>query len=185
MSPIRVISGIARGRKLKLVPGSGTRPITDKVKESLFNIIGQDIQGANFLDLFAGTGSVGIEALSRGASFVRFIERDRLPAAVVRQNLEITFLQNGAEIIQMDAFSMISRLPDRQFDYIFIAPPQYHQMWEKTLTMLDNNPEWLIDDGWIIVQIDPKEYKEMGLTNFSEFDQRKYGNTLLVFLDRE
>ena len=74
MSPIRVISGKAKGKKLKMVPGRGTRPVTDRVKESFFNIIRMDLPGSNFLDLFAGTGSVGIEALSQGAAFVRFVD---------------------------------------------------------------------------------------------------------------
>ena len=77
MGGLRVIAGTARGHKLNSVPGDSTRPITDRTKESLFNILGGDIQGATFLDLFAGTGSVGIEALSRGAIFVRFLDKNQ------------------------------------------------------------------------------------------------------------
>ena len=79
---LRVISGSARGRRLKSVPGETTRPITDRVKEALFNILGADVQGSEWLDLFAGTGAVGIEAISRGARFVRFVDRNRNPSGL-------------------------------------------------------------------------------------------------------
>ena len=87
MSTIRVIAGKARGRKLRLVPGDSTRPITDRVKENLFNILGSDIAGSCLLDLFGGTGSVGIEALSRGADWVRFIDLNRNACRTIQQNL--------------------------------------------------------------------------------------------------
>lgn len=185
MSPIRVISGTAKGRKLKMVSGRGTRPITDRVKEALFNIIRMELPGGSMLDTFAGTGSVGIEALSRGAKYVRFVEVSRAAIRVIQENLEITELEEGAEILQMDALTMLSRTPDHQFDYVFIAPPQYKGMWKKTLLALDDMPSWTVDDGWVIVQIDPKEYEEVALSNFSEFDRRKYGRTMLVFYERE
>lgn len=185
MSPIRVIAGKAKGRKLKMVPGKSTRPIADRVKESLFNIIRMELPGSSFLDIFAGTGSVGIEALSQGASFVRFVEINRTAIRIIRENLESVNLEEGAEVLQMDAFGMIERPPDRKFDYFFIAPPQYKGLWKKTLLALDKAPGWLVDDGWVIVQIDPKEYEALELKNFSEFDKRKYGRTLLVFYDRE
>lgn len=184
MSPIRVISGTAKGRKLKMVPGRGTRPITDRVKEALFNIIRMELPGGSVLDIFAGTGSVGIEALSRGAKYVRFVEINRTAVRVIEENLEITELEEGAEILQMDAFSMLGRTPNHKFDYVYIAPPQYKGMWVKTMQALDENPRWTVDDGWVIVQIDPKEYEEVEFSNFSEFDRRKYGRTLLVFYER-
>ena len=184
MSKIRVISGTARGRRLKLVPGDITRPITDRVKESLFNILQQDIANCVFLDLFAGTGSVGIEALSRGAAKVRFVDKNRPAIGTLRKNLEITGLSANAEIFQVDAFSMLRRNPDERFDYIFIAPPQYHDLWSKALELIDAYPNWGVDDGWVIAQIDPIEYKTLELKNFSEFDKRKYGSTLLLFFER-
>ncbi len=184
MTHLRVISGSARGRKLRLVPGNTTRPISDRVKEALFNILRDDIQGCQLLDLFAGTGSVGIEALSRGASFVRFIDRNRSAVKTIFQNLEITGLEKGAEVLFLDAFELISRSPDHVFDYVYIAPPQYIGLWKQALLNLDDSPDWLVEDGWIIVQIDPKEYELLTLRNFSEFDQRTYGNTSLIFYER-
>ena len=105
MSGLRVIAGTARGRRLRSVPGDTTRPITDRVKESLFDILGGDIQSANFLDLFAGTGSVGIEALSRGAAFARFIDKESQAVATVRVNLETTGLKGSADIVKADTFA--------------------------------------------------------------------------------
>lgn len=185
MNRLRIISGSARGRKINMVPGDSTRPISDRVKEALFNIIGGEIAKANFLDLFAGTGSVGIEALSRGAAYTRFIDRHKNAVTTIQQNLDATGLQASAEVVQMDSFSLLAQKPNKTFDYVFIAPPQYKQLWEKALLALDANPRWLVEDGWIIVQIDPKEYKSLPLNAFAEFDQRKYGNTLLIFFERE
>ncbi|MGD8457728.1 MAG: 16S rRNA (guanine(966)-N(2))-methyltransferase RsmD [Anaerolineales bacterium] len=184
MSHLRVISGSAKGSKLKMVPGDITRPIPDRVKEALFNILGEDIPGCYFFDLFAGTGSVGIEALSRGAEFVRFVDRSGTAVKTIKQNLELTHLNENAQIQVIDAFDLLARRPDAEFDYVFVAPPQYHGLWKKTLFSLDSSPDWLVEDGWAIVQIDPKEYNQVTLENFSEFDQRKYGNTVLVFYER-
>ena len=185
MSPMRVIGGKAKGRKLRLVPGLSTRPITDRVKESLFNILRMDIANCKFLDLFAGTGSVGIEALSRGADYVRFIDLNRRAIRTIKENLKAVALEEGSEIFQMDALAMLSRAPDARFDYVYVAPPQYKEIWKKTLQVLDEQPDWLVDDGWVIVQIDPREFDDVELKNFSKFDERRYGNTLLVFYERE
>lgn len=184
MSGLRIITGKARGRRLKAVPGDTTRPITDRVKESLFDILGADLnedQGASLLDLFAGTGAVGIEALSRGARFVRFVDQNRLAVDTIRFNLEHTGLGSGAEVVRMDAFTLIARQPDRSFDYIYIAPPQYKGLWKKALFALEANPGWLSPDAWVIAQIHPVEDEPLELKLLSEFDRRQYGSTLLIF----
>jgi 16S rRNA (guanine966-N2)-methyltransferase len=184
LSTPRIISGKARGHRLKDVPGNITRPITDRVKEALFNILAADIVEASLLDLFAGTGSVGIEALSRGAAFTRFIDVNRAAIETVQANLESTRLKDKAEFRRMDAFSLLNQTPDRVFDYIFIAPPQYKGLWSRALSELDANPGWLDQDGWVIVQIDPVEYQPPSLQHFREIEQRRYGSTLLVFYER-
>lgn len=184
MSTPRVIAGKARGIRLQDVPGDITRPITDMVKGALFNILGTETEQTTWLDLFGGTGSVGIEALSRGASFVRFIDLNHPAINTIRANLEKTKLSENAEVIQSDAFTFLNRRPDRTFDFIFIAPPQYKEMWLQSMQSLDANPGWLQSDTWVIVQIDPIEYQELTLNNLIEFEQRKYGNTLLVFYER-
>src|SRR3990170_2442510 len=103
MAGIRIIGGTAKSRKLKLVPRDSTRPVTDRVKESVFNIIGGGIGGAAFLDLFGGTGSVGIEALSRGAADVVFVDKDKFAVKTMAANLEIAALKNQARVIRGDA----------------------------------------------------------------------------------
>src|SRR5919202_1586835 len=105
---MRVISGSAKGRKL-VSPGSATRPITDRVKENLFNILGASVVDANVLDLFAGAGSVGIEALSRGARHATFVELDREALETIRQNLQLTRLAERAEVVRADAFKFVNR----------------------------------------------------------------------------
>jgi 16S rRNA G966 N2-methylase RsmD len=139
---IRVIAGSAKGRQLKLVPGDGTRPIMDRVKEALFNIIGRKIYDSVWLDLFAGTGSVGIEALSRGAEHALLTDND--PRAIK-------------------------------------TTPQYKRLWVQALTALDKNPAWLHADGQAIVQIDPTEDTAVALDHLTLEDQRRYGNTALLF----
>lgn len=182
---LRVIAGKAKGRKLKAVPGDTTRPITDRTKEALFNILATDVVDANWWDLFGGTGAVGIEALSRGAAFVRFSDLNRAPIETIKFNVEHCGFKSQAEIRRADAFSFLSAAPDKRFEYIYIAPPQYQDMWQKALELVDENVGWLSDDGWAIAQIDPKEYQELSLENLEEFDQRKYGTTLLVFYQRK
>ncbi len=147
---LRVISGTAKGRRLKDVPGDTTRPVTDMVKQALFNILAGDVAESTWWDMFAGTGAIGIEALSRGAAFVRFIDLAREAVETVQRNLQTTGLTERAEVRRGDAFSSLSGAPDRQFDYVYIAPPQYKELWSKALLNLDANPGWLADGGWAI-----------------------------------
>lgn len=129
---MRVITGIARGRKLKELPGLETRPTTDKVKESVFNIVQFDIEGRQVLDLFAGTGQMGIEALSRGAAFCTFVDLRKEAAAVVRENLAHTKLADNAKVIQGDFMAFLTGCRER-FDLVFLDPPYGTGMLEKAL----------------------------------------------------
>jgi 16S rRNA (guanine966-N2)-methyltransferase len=182
LSSPRIIAGSARGIRLKSVPGNITRPITDRVKEALFNIIGADISEATFWDVFAGTGSVGIEALSRGARYTLFTDIHRQAVSVIKVNLQRAKLMEKASVMQTDALKHLNLSPDNDFDYVFIAPPQYKGTWSSALSALDRNVGWLSGDGWVIVQINPIEYEEIELHNLEMFDQRKYGDTQLIFL---
>lgn len=184
MSTPRIISGKARGVRLNDVPGNVTRPITDMVKSALFNILGQDIVDSTMLDLFGGTGSVGIEALSRGAAYVRFIDQNHGAVNTIKTNLEKTRLKDGGEVYLTDAYVYLRQQPDRRFDYIFVAPPQYKGMWQRALEELDKNPVWLAEGGWVVVQIDPVEHEERAFVHFQKFEERKYGNTLLIFYEQ-
>jgi len=182
---IRVISGSAKGRKLKSVPGDTTRPVMDKVKEALFNILADDVIDSNWWDLFAGTGAIGIEAISRGAVFTRFTDLNRAPIETINDNIEHCGFKNVAEVRRGDAFKMLAAQADKKFEYIYIAPPQYKQMWSQAVKLVDENMEWLADDGTVIAQIDPSEYEELDLEHLVEGEQRKYGSTLLIFYDRK
>jgi len=181
---MRVIAGSAKGIKLASVPGKSTRPITDQVKEALFNIIGYEVVGTTFLDLFGGTGAVGIEALSRGAEHAVFLDNNYQAYKVIQNNLKITNLASYASTFKMDAFSYLRERSPQIYDFIYIAPPQYRSIWEKAMATLDANPGWTGPDSTVIVQIHPKEFKEdLTYTNFEEFDRRFYGDTMLVFYD--
>lgn len=181
----RVIAGSAKGRRLKQVPGDGTRPIMDRAKEALFNIIGRDIYDAYFLDLFAGTGSVGIEALSRGAEFAEFLDLSRQAIIVIHDNLKTTNLAQQARVLRKDAFVHLAENPKDIYDFIYVAPPQYQSLWQKTLLALESNPSWLAEDTRVIVQIDPKEKEELTLKYLVPIDERRYGNTLLWFWETQ
>jgi 16S rRNA (guanine966-N2)-methyltransferase len=180
---LRVIAGKARGRKLKSVPGDTTRPVTDMVKEALFNIIGGDVVNSHWWDLFGGTGAIGIEALSRGAGFVRFTDLNRMPVEIITQNLASTGFANLAEVRREDAFKRLSSSPDHLFDYLYIAPPQYKEMWMQALKSADQHHGWLSGGAWVIAQIHPKEYTDLSLEHLVKIDERKYGSTLLVFFE--
>jgi 16S rRNA (guanine966-N2)-methyltransferase len=177
---VRVIAGSAKGRKLLSVPGDTTRPITDRVKESLFNLLRGYVEGTTWLDLFAGTGAVGIEALSQGAERVVFIDRVRKAIEVLRKNLETTGFTEQAQIVHGDAFQYLKHT-DAAFDYIYVAPPQYQDLWAKTLTLLNEKPQLLAEDGRIIVQIHPKEFHPLSTPNLTMTAERRYGSTLLLF----
>lgn len=181
---LRIIAGTARGRKLKQVPGEGTRPIMDRVKEALFNILGSEIPDADVLDLFAGTGSVGIEALSRGAAYAEFVESSSAAAEVIRDNLESVNLDETAQVVRADVFAYLRARPQQGFDYVHVAPPQYEGLWRRAVEALEANPDWVNPDGVVCAQIDPTEYVALTLTHFKEFDRRTYGSTELVFYER-
>jgi len=181
--PIRVIAGSAKGRRLKLVPGDSTRPIMDRVKESLFNIIGREIYDTFFLDLFAGTGSVGIEALSRGAEHALFVDMDRAAIQTIQENLQIARLGDKATVQRMDALQLLKQQPRETYDFIYIAPPQFAGLWKDALLALESNPAWIPEGTAVIVQIAPRELEDVELTYLQEYDRRKYGNTLLWFLE--
>ncbi|MBN1313699.1 MAG: 16S rRNA (guanine(966)-N(2))-methyltransferase RsmD [Anaerolineae bacterium] len=184
--PIRVIAGKAKGRKLKTVPGDSTRPVMDRVKENLFNILGADVRGSRWLDLFGGTGSVGIEALSRDAAYCLFLDTSRAAIETIRDNLRTTGLEASADVRRISAFAFLDQPPaeGEGFEVIYIAPPQYKGMWQRALDMIDAQPGWLLPDGIAVVQIDPKEYLELSFQNLNLYDQRRYGKTMLCFYER-
>ncbi len=177
---MRVIAGKAKGRKLKSVRGPGTRPVTARAKTAFFDILQQSIVNAHFLDLFAGTGQVGVEALSRGAARVVFVEKGRVPIKAIRENLKITELAENAEVVRGDVFDFLQRRPE-PFHFLYVAPPQYRGLWMQTLRLIDRSPGWLTNDGWVVVQIHPMEVEALTLDSLVRFDQRTYGSVMYCF----
>lgn len=144
---MRVITGSARGRRLKELEGMETRPTTDRVKEGLFNVLQCDIEGRRVLDLFAGTGQLGIECLSRGAASAVFVDRRADAVRLVRENLAATGLQDRARVTQGDSLEYLRALRER-FDLVFLDPPYQAGLLEPALEMLTGfdilNPHGII-----------------------------------------
>lgn len=135
---MRVIAGEHKGRRIQAVPGKETRPTTDKVKESLFNRIGPFFEGGQALDLFAGSGNLGIEALSRGLDHVVFVDQQKQAIQTIHNNLETLQLTSHAEVYRNDAFRALKALHKRAltFDYIFLDPPYYKGLYQKLLKQI-------------------------------------------------
>ncbi|MDY6287683.1 MAG: 16S rRNA (guanine(966)-N(2))-methyltransferase RsmD [Lachnospiraceae bacterium] len=134
---MRVIAGTCRSMPLKTLPGRDTRPTTDRIKETLFNILQNYIPGCRFLDLFAGSGAIGIEALSRGAVSACFVEQSRQAVSVIRDNLRFTKLYDRAEVLQMDVMSAIRGMEGKQaFDVVFMDPPYLKDLERDALGLL-------------------------------------------------
>ena len=187
---MRVVAGEAKGRKLKAPDTLGTRPIIDRVKTALFDILSGEVEDTRFLDLFGGVGSVGIEALSRGAVHATFIEMNYNVLKVLRENLQITGLAARAETLHGDAFKFLQQnsassqsIQKPAYDIIYIAPPQYQGMAARALELLDSSP-LVADGGLVIVQIHPKERPVVAAVQCKHLvlsDERRYGSTLLMF----
>lgn len=143
---MRVITGLARGCRLTTLPGEDTRPTTDKVKEGLFSAIQFDIEGRRVLDLFAGSGQLGIEALSRGASGCVFVDRNPEAVAIIKQNLQKTALSPLSQVVATDALSYLER-PKDSFDLVFLDPPYASELLLPTLMKAAK----LVNDGGILV----------------------------------
>lgn len=177
---MRVIAGAAKGRVLRSPPTRETRPITDRAKESLFSILGPRLPGCRFLDLFAGTGGVGIEALSRGCGEAVFVERSPHAVANIWYNLDLTRLGANAEVVRADVFSYLRGSPSA-FGIIFVAPPQWHGLWTRTIQLIDREPGWLDPDGLVVVQHDPSESTALPLASLRVSDVRTYARVRFTF----
>lgn len=157
----------------------------DRVKTALFDILAPEIIGIRVLDLFAGTGAVGIEALSRGAASATFIERSPDAWRLVRENLALTNLSDRAEVLRIDAFAFLQQAAaaNRRYDLVYVAPPQYEGLAARALAQLDTAP-LTEPDGLVIVQIHPQERSGVDtvpLKRLRRYDERRYGSTLLLF----
>jgi 16S rRNA (guanine(966)-N(2))-methyltransferase RsmD len=186
---MRVVGGSAKGRRLKSPKSPGTRPVMDRVKTALFDILSPRIVETRFLDLFGGTGSIGIEALSRGAASATFTELSPEMVRLIKENLAITRLAEHAEVLRADAFRYLQSAAagGRRYDIVYIAPPQYQGMAARALAQLDAAP--LTEPGGLVVaQIHPREREALArltLRRLRLYDERRYGSTLLMFYEHE
>lgn len=180
---MRVIAGEARSLKLKTPPGDEVRPTTDRIKETLFNILSPDIYGCDFLDMFAGSGAIGIEALSRGAESAVFVESARPSLACIEENLLHTKLKGGI-VYKSDAVSAVSRLyhEGKRFDIIFMDPPYNNQLEQKVLEQISQY-DILKEDGLIIVEASAAtEFDYLDGLGMTIKREKSYGSNKHVFI---
>ena len=180
---MRVIAGIARSLKLKTIEGLETRPTTDRIKETLFNMINSDIPGARFLDLFSGSGAIGIEALSRGAREAVFVDNNRKCIDCINYNLDFTKLKDKAKVYNSSAESALSMIDNGgMFDIIFMDPP-YDNMYEKDVLLQLDRMKLVGEDTIIIVEASKDttfEYIED--TNLEIYKEKIYKSNKHVFI---
>lgn len=183
---LRVISGKARGLKLDAPKNQDVRPTTDRVKESLFNMINSYIMDSNILDLFAGTGSLGIECLSRGAKNCVFVDKSKDSINIVRSNVKKARVENESTILNVDFKDAVKRLStqNQKFDVIFMDPPYYENMFIECLKSIDKF-NLLDEDGIIVVEHDTKDLFEDSIGRLNKSREKKYGNTTLTFYKLE
>lgn len=183
---MRVISGIARGTNLETLDGNNTRPTLDRVKESLFNIIQCKIVDASVLDLFSGSGALGIEALSRGAKSCIMSDKSYEAIEIINKNIKKTHLEQKAKVIKNDYKKVLSLLQAQKFDVIFIDPPYALDIAVNSIKDIIEL-ELLTDDGIIILETDneKRELENLNKLNVNVYDLRKYGRITLIFLNRK
>ncbi len=176
MIVVRVVSGVKKGLHLKAVPGTSTRPTTDKVKEAIFNIIGPYFDGGVGLDLFGGSGGLGIEALSRGIDKVIFVDRDQKAIQTIKGNLETCRLQDQAEVYRNDAVRALKAIVKRdiKFDVIFLDPPYKKQKLTELIEEISQH-QLLTSDGVIIAEHDSEVVLEKTIGNFELVRHEEYG----------
>ncbi|WP_418790107.1 16S rRNA (guanine(966)-N(2))-methyltransferase RsmD [Phosphitispora sp. TUW77] len=186
MKQVRVITGSAKGRRLKSLKGMETRPTMDRTKESLFNIINERIFGSWFLDLYAGTGAIGIEALSRGADKAVFIENNPRAVKIIRDNLEQTELSGRSDIFCASVENAVVMLAKQKklFDIIYMDPPYGMGIVQETIDLLCRH--LLLQPGGLIITEGSKMDQLQEKTScFTMFRQEKYGDTMLSFYRME
>ena len=185
---MRVISGVARGTKLNSIDSTDTRPTLDRVKEALFNIIQNIIDDSIVLDLFAGSGAIGIECISRGAKKAYFCEKSHEAVKMIRQNMEKTRFTDKSEILQQDYKKALKNYSVRniKFDIVFLDPPYKNDI---AVDAVQDIIELglLRKNGVIIIETDEKEreLKELEKLQVEVYDLRKYGRVNLIFLNRK
>ncbi len=181
---MRVVAGTARSLQLKTVPGKDTRPTLDRIKETLFNIIQNDVPGGTFCDLFAGSGGIGIEALSRGATEACFVEQAKAAVDVIRENLAHTKFEDRAKVYAMDACAAIAVMEGegRYFDVVFMDPPYGQEHERRVLTRLADS-DLIDEDSLIIVEANLEtDYSYVNALDFEVCKVKVYKSNQHIFL---
>lgn len=183
---MRIISGTARGTKLNTLDGISTRPTLDRVKESLFSIIQSKIQDACVLDLFAGSGALGLECLSRGAKKAFFCDSNIDAIKIINSNLEKTRLSLKSCVYHKEYKKCLEKLKEEKlkFDLIFLDPPYKTFLVNEALKKIEES-DLLQNDGIIIIETDEEEIIKKIKKESNFYDQRKYGRVTLLFLNRK
>lgn len=181
---MRVIAGIARGMKLKTPEGLHTRPTQDRIKETLFNMIQTSLADCVFIDMFSGSGGIGIEALSRGAKKAYFIENAKEPALCIESNLETTKLKQSAVVLKTDAVSALHHIFEKEADIIFMDPP-YNMGYEKQVLSCLKDMKFVTEDTMIIVEASLEtEFDYAETLGFEVYKEKRYKTNKHVFLRR-
>jgi 16S rRNA (guanine966-N2)-methyltransferase len=182
---MRIISGTCRGRKLVPIQGLDIRPTSDRIRESIFNILGHRTRLARVLDLFAGTGALGLEALSRGASHAVFVDRSETACHAIRQNIDRCRFSEQATLIRQDLFVPWSHpaMTSSRFDLIFLDPPYGRDYVTQTLE-LPGFSDLLSENGIIVAEHDSRETLPPSLGGLDIFREKKYSRTTVSFLTR-
>ena len=180
---LRVIGGSFKGRKLLSIKGGATRPTSDRLRETIFNILSSRVQGSVVLDLFSGTGALGIEAISRGAGFAVFIDNHKDSQTVVAKNIKACAIENKTRIIRWDITKNLNcvQSPRCGFRLVFMDPPYNQNMIAPTLTNLHQSGS-LSRGGCIVIEHAVSESLPKNLERFKVDSQKKYGKTLVSFL---
>lgn len=183
---MRVIAGTAKGRQLYAPKGIETRPITAKIKEALFNIWQDRIHGADFLDLFAGSGSIGIEALSRGADHVVFVDKSRKAVEIIKKNLEICGFRSGYNIYQDDVFRRIGWLEKNEvmFDIIYLDPPFTEEQIFHSVIQRLSNAKLLKRNGIFAIRTRREMEVPDRIEQLKKYKQKVYGISSVHFYGR-
>ena len=181
---MRIISGKARGTKIATLEGDNTRPTLDRVKESLFNIIQNNIYNSNVLDLFSGSGALALESLSRGARRAYLCDSSKEAIKVIKNNIEKTHFEDSVEILNLDYMKCLEKLKNLKFDLIFLDPPYESEFDILALKYIIEN-KMLNNDGIIILETDREKEKLENLNKIgiNIYDLRKYGRVSLIFLN--
>jgi len=185
---MRIISGSCKGRRLKAVPGKSTRPTTDKMKETIFNWIGPYFSGGICLDLFAGSGGIGLEALSRGMDHVVFVDKDKHSIQTIKANVSLCGFEDACEIYHIDSERALKAVAKRelQFDLIFLDPPYQKQKLSEILDYIEKKT-LVKESGYIICEHDPEVVLPETLRSLKQVKSINYGmsNLSMYIIERK